>query len=430
MNYKQKQTESIYQVFVRNHSEKGTFAEVISDVPRIAAMGFDYLYLLPIHPNSEVGRKGDLGSPYAISDYYAIDPAYGTLDDFKELIKVTHDNGMKIMIDIVINHTGRDHAYTKTNPEYYYHNEAGDFINRVEDWYDVYDLNYSSESLRLELVEMLKYWASLGVDGYRCDVGSLVPVDFWVKAKEEVAKVNPDHFWLAESCHGEFIFDLRSRGYEPASDAELYQAFDCLYNYDIHDTLLPTWKQEMNLMEMKKRYRYQEWSFPMNYIKLNCLENHDQPRIQELVRSHQSNRNWTAFSFFNKGMGFVYAGQEYFATKQPSLFTKDVIHELQFDENQIEFIKKLIEIKKSGFIENHTRYEIMLNTEECIVAHYETKDSYVYGIFNVKNINVNLNLEIADGTYTNMIDGSFVHIEDGCYPITTEPVIFEVSKTK
>ncbi|CAM3632594.1 alpha-amylase family glycosyl hydrolase [Erysipelothrix urinaevulpis] len=428
MNYKENLTESIYQVFTRNHSAEGTFSKVTKDIPRIAEMGFDYLYLLPFHPNSEKGRKGDLGSPYAISDYYAVDPAYGDLTDLQELVESAHNHGLKVMIDIVINHTGRDHRYTIENPEYYYHNEKGDFINRVEDWYDVYDLNYSNQALRQELIDMLTYWAKFGIDAYRCDVGSLVPVDFWVDAKAAVREVNPDHFWLAESCHGEFIFDLRSRGYEVASDAELYQAFDCLYNYDIHDTLLPTLRQELGLMELKKRYRYQEWSFPSNYLKLNCLENHDQPRIQGVLRDRIANRNWTAFSFFNKGLGFVYAGQEFFSTKQPSLFTKDLIEEMHQEDHQMDFIASLINMKKSGFIERHTRYEMILNEEECLVSRYETNEEYIYGIFNVKNINTKINIGLDDGLYNDVIIGEAFTVEKGYIDLASEPVIFRVKK--
>ena len=107
---------SLYQVFVRNYAPSGTFREVEKDLDRIAAMGFDYLYLLPIHPIGVQQRKGDLGSPYAISDYWAINPEYGTLEEFKQLIQATHDHHMKIMIDIVINHTAYDHPFTQTHP--------------------------------------------------------------------------------------------------------------------------------------------------------------------------------------------------------------------------------------------------------------------------------------------------------------------------
>ncbi|MFQ8581999.1 MAG: alpha-amylase family glycosyl hydrolase [Holdemania massiliensis] len=126
----------------------------------MAAMGFDYLYLLPIHPIGVQQRKGDLGSPYAISDYWAINPEYGTLEDFKQLIQAVHDHHMKIMIDIVINHTAYDHPFTQTHPEYYYHRPEGNFGNRVGDWTDILDLNYSCEALREEMINMLCYWQS------------------------------------------------------------------------------------------------------------------------------------------------------------------------------------------------------------------------------------------------------------------------------
>ena len=289
---------SLYQVFVRNYAPSGTFREVEKDLDRIAAMGFDYLYLLPIHPIGVQQRKGDLGSPYAISDYWAINPEYGTLEEFKQLIQATHDHHMKIMIDIVINHTAYDHPFTQTHPEYYYHKPDGNFGNRVGDWTDILDLNYSCEALREEMINMLCYWAKLGVDGYRCDVASLVPVSFWQQAAEAVAKINPDHFWLAESVEPEFIRALRSEGFEVATDSELYTAFDCLYDYDIYDQFKAAVSEKTSLQPYKQAVRDQQWRYPANFLKLRFLENHDQPRIASYTQDHDKTLNWVGHSFF------------------------------------------------------------------------------------------------------------------------------------
>lgn len=171
---------SIYQVFVRNYKGEGTFKDLINDIKRISDMGFEYLYLCPIHPIGKVNRKGTLGSPYAISDYYKINEEYGGMEDFDDLVKVCHNNNLKIMIDIVINHSSPDCVFTLTNPEFYYRNNEGNFGNRVADWTDVIDFNYDNKALREEMIKMLSFWANKGVDGFRCDVASLVPSDFWL----------------------------------------------------------------------------------------------------------------------------------------------------------------------------------------------------------------------------------------------------------
>ena len=195
----------IYQVYNRNHNESGTFRELIEDLPRIKSLGVDIVYLLPIHPIGKKDKKGTLGCPYSISDYRAVNPEYGTLEDFVALIEAVHEWDMKIMIDVVYNHTSRDSYLLQHHPEWFYKNAEGEFANRVGDWSDITDFDYSQhESLWEELIDCLTYWAKLGVDGYRCDVASFVPVEFWLRARREVSKINPHFIWLAETVDKRF----------------------------------------------------------------------------------------------------------------------------------------------------------------------------------------------------------------------------------
>ena len=135
------QQQIIYSVFVRNHTEEGTFRAVIPDLPRIRALGADFIWLMPVHPIGEKERKGTLGSPYAISDYRAVNPEYGTLDDFRALVDAIHANGMRCMIDVVYNHTSPDSVLSQTHPEFFYHRPDGSFGNQIGDWSDVIDLD-------------------------------------------------------------------------------------------------------------------------------------------------------------------------------------------------------------------------------------------------------------------------------------------------
>ncbi len=180
----------LYSIYVRNYSEAGTFAAVQADLDRIKALGTDIIWLLPIHPTGEKHRKGTLGSPYAIRDYRAVNPEFGTLDDFRHLVDAIHDRGMKCIIDVVYNHTSPDSWLAEHHPEWFFHKPDGSLGNRFGDWWDVADLDYSHKELWEYQIETLKYWARL-VDGFRCDVAPLVPLEFWKQAREEVAASVP-----------------------------------------------------------------------------------------------------------------------------------------------------------------------------------------------------------------------------------------------
>ena len=223
----------MYQIFVRNFSEEGTFEKVREKLPDIHALGVDIFWLMPIHPVGRLQRKGSLGSPYAISDYRAVNPEFGTMEDFKRLVQEIHALGMKCIIDVVYNHTSPDSVLSKEHPEWFYHKEDGSFGNRVGDWSDIIDLDYSNKELWDYQIETLKMWAQT-VDGFRCDVAPLIPLDFWLKAREEVEKVSAGAIWLSESIEPEFITHMRGRGLTALSDGEIFRAFDLCYDYDIY----------------------------------------------------------------------------------------------------------------------------------------------------------------------------------------------------
>ena len=221
----------IYSVYVRNHTPEGTFRAVIPDLDRIRALGTDIVWFMPIHPIGEKGKKGSLGCPYANRDYGTVNPEYGTLEDFKALVDAIHARGMKCIIDVVYNHTSPDAVYVTEHPEFYYRKPDGRFGNKTADWTDVIDLDYSCAALWDAQIQHLCYWAGI-VDGFRCDVASLVPVEFWKKAREAVEKVHPGCIWLAESVHRSFVVFNRKQGITAATDNELYEAFDMEYEYD------------------------------------------------------------------------------------------------------------------------------------------------------------------------------------------------------
>jgi glycosidase len=166
----------IYEVFIRNHGRSGNLADVSKDLPRLRGMGVDVVWFMPIHPIGQVKRKGELGSPYAISDYRLVHPDYGTNKEFELLCQYAHALGLKVMIDVVYNHTAPDSLLAAQHPDWFYRDEHGRFANTEPEWSDVIDLDYAHPDLWDYQIETLKQWVRLGVDGFRCDVATAVPV--------------------------------------------------------------------------------------------------------------------------------------------------------------------------------------------------------------------------------------------------------------
>src|SRR5437762_9970847 len=210
----------IYETYPRDFSQDGNFKGITKQLDRLKDLGVTILWLMPIHPIGQEKKKGTIGSPYAVRDYYAINPDYGTKDDLKRLIAEAHRRGMKVIIDIVANHTSWDSVMMKW-PEFYEH-DAGGHITYPHDWTDVAELNYANPELQRYMTDMLKYWIrEFDLDGFRCDVAEEVPIDFWENARAELDKIKPDIVMLAEGHKAELLL----------------KAFDFDYSWPLHSAL-------------------------------------------------------------------------------------------------------------------------------------------------------------------------------------------------
>ena len=167
----------IYELYPRAFSAAGDFNGITTQLDSLKDLGVNILWLMPIHPIGEKFRKGTLGSPYAVRDYYAINPEYGSTDDFRRLIEEAHARGLRVILDIVANHTAWDNVLIKRHPEFYKQDASGKIIPPVAEWTDVAGLNYANPQLREYVINMLKYWIKeFDVDGFRCDVAHMIPV--------------------------------------------------------------------------------------------------------------------------------------------------------------------------------------------------------------------------------------------------------------
>jgi len=413
-----------YQVFVRQHTPSGTFRELISDLDRIRDLGVDVVYLLPIHPIGEKNRKGSLGSPYAIEDYRKINPEYGMLEDFQDLIRNIHDRNMKLMIDVVYNHTSPDSRLIREHPEWFFRNEKGEFANRVGDWSDIRDFDFSKErALWEELIDTLVYWTTMGVDGFRCDVAPLLPIEFWLEARKKVEQVHPGCLWLTESVHIGFIKYLRDRGFEACSDSEMYQAFDICYDYDIFDYLIQYLNGERPIQDYLSMVKNQEGMYPKNYVKLRNLENHDQARVASYITRGEKLVNLTAALFFLKGATMIYAGQEAVDDNRPDLFESDKVNWSNYNAYSLaDMMKKLIALKKDDAFATGV-FQVHLSKEEMIHISYESADKKIVGMFNLSDRGFAVKSELPNGTYQNYLTGKEIRIKEEIVRIKTEPIV-------
>jgi cyclomaltodextrinase / maltogenic alpha-amylase / neopullulanase len=416
-----------YQVFVRNHSKQGDFQAVIDDLDRIAALGVDVLYLLPIHPIGVLQRKGTMGSPYSIQDYRAISPDLGDFDMFAKLIEATHQHGMKLMMDVVFNHTSRDSRLLKEHPEWFYKNASGAFANRVGDWWDITDFDFTKDrGLWVELADTLAMYASMGVDGFRCDVASFIPIAFWKYARKVVASVRKNVIWLSESIHGGFLKYIRDNGFAAWSESEIYQAFDLAYDYDVQPYFEAYLQGKRPLKDYLEALQRQEQTYPANYVKLKNLENHDVERIAKLVHDDAKKiRNWLAFSFFQKAAVMLYAGTEFQSNRRPDLFEKDVFNR---PADLTPFVQKLTKIKHrpifaSGIVEIH-----LPALDGVAYLTFKNKKEEWHGIFNVGQVEGKLNVQLPDGIYANRLGGSRIVVRDSQIRLGLEPVYLQIKK--
>ena len=342
----------IYQAFPRNHTKEGTLRALEGDLERIAGLGVDILYLLPLQPIGMKARKGTLGSPYAIKDYRAINPELGDWDDFRSLARKAHSLGMLVMVDQVFNHTARDSVLLKEHPEWYWRDRDGNFGNKAGDWADVYDLDHNAPGLDEYLVDVLLEFVEAGADGFRFDVASFIPASFYRLFRKQAGERFPgkDIVLLAENVEPSFTLYARSLGHPVPSNGELAEAgIDLFYSYTSFRSLA----RYLDGGKERDRYAYrllleaEEAALPNDgALTVHALENHDQARLFSRKPAPELPLSLMAFTFFCRGPGFLYAGEEFGAEHQPSLFEKDdVAWENPHGKEAHEMAVRLCELK-------------------------------------------------------------------------------------
>ncbi len=425
----------IYQVFPRNHGPSGTLADITADIGRIAALGADVLYLLPVHPVGELGRKGSAGSPYAIRDYRAISPQLGSEADFDELVATAHAAGLKVMMDVVFNHTSQDSVLVTEHPEFFHRDADGRPYTTVPQWHDIIDLAHPNPELTRYLAESLALWARRGVDGFRCDVASLVPVEVWVQLRAALAEVRPGLLWLAETPHPAMVEGRRAGGLPTASDGEMYEAFDIEYTYDVWSIWQSVVRGEEPVARYLEMLRWQDATLPGNYAKLRYVENHDNFRIMRFAPSPEQARAWTVVMACSRGPFMIYAGQESGARRWPTLFDPDPV---EWGERSLTGFLTAVAALKKHPAQRTGGWRVISDEPTVQVAWGAVAGEQVgpvldapglLAVCNVGAISGDVAVPLRDGWYRDLVGGQVVDVANGRIPAPGDAVVLEFSDT-
>lgn len=334
---------TIYEVNLRHYTEEGTFKSFEAHIPRLKSMGIDILWFMPIHPVSFAKRKGELGSPYAVADYKQVNPDYGSMQDFKEMLAAIHEAGMYCIIDWVPNHTGWDNPWILEHPDWYTKDADGNITDPINPstgeswgWTDVADLDYENPEMRLGMIDAMSFWIKeVGIDGFRVDVAHGVPVDFWAQARDALYAIRPI-FMLAEAevpaivNNGAFIMDYGWEMHHLLNQIAATQGANAASKKLVQGNLVEgegaEHQETKTALDIDKMLAKKASQYSQGY-QMQFTSNHDEnswsgTEFQRMGAGHQTFAVLTA-TF--DGMPLIYTGQESAMDKQLEFFKKDEI---------------------------------------------------------------------------------------------------------
>jgi len=352
---------NVYEVNIRQYTADGTFSAFMKHLPRLKDMGVKILWLMPITPISKKMRLGSLGSYYACSSYTEINPEFGTLDDFKELVQEAHQLEMKLIIDWVANHTGWDHHWTEEHPDWYKKDEHENFKDD-HGWTDVIDLNYASKEMRAAMIEAMEFWIKeCDIDGFRCDMAHLVPLDFWSIARQHCDALKP-LFWLAET-----------------EAPEYHEVFDVSYAWEWMHVSEKIPKQIASIQHMRDVLKKYKEDFPAGSLKLFFTSNHDENSWNgtEYEKYNGGAKAFAVFCCTWYGIPLIYSGQELPNHKRLKFFDKD---QIDWNDKIVlhDFYKSLLELRNNNkaLQSNAEVFELTTGQDEKVFAYLCVKDAY------------------------------------------------------
>ena len=325
----------VYEMNVRQYTPEGTFAAAQQELPRLAELGVDIVWLMPIYPIGVDGRKGTLGSYYAVRDYCAVNPEFGTLEDFDNFVAEAHRLGLRVVIDWVANHTSPDAVWTTERAPEWYERDAEGNTTFTADWSDTANLNYENKDVWKGMADAMRFWMERGIDGFRCDMACEVPLEFW---KETIAGLRADYpemYMLAE-------------GEEPLLHS--LSGFNSSYSWELHHMMNAIARGEKNIPELLEYLAKDAERQPADAFRLMFTSNHDENSWAgtEFERMGDAAKVMAVLTFtLPGGQPLIYTGQEMGWNKRFEFFEKDPVPAWEKNE-YFDFYKELIAVRHAN----------------------------------------------------------------------------------
>ena len=395
----------LYEVNIRQYTPEGTFKAFETHLPRLKELGVDILWIMPIHPISMVKRKGGLGSYYSVKDYKGINPEFGTMQDFKDLVNKAHELGFKVIIDWVANHTGWDNQWIFDHPEWYTKDSLGNIIPPNPDWADIADLNFDSKPMRRAMIDAMDFWIKeADIDGFRCDAAWGAPQDFWEQARASIDSLKPVYLLAEDEDHPDF----------------LKNAFASNYSWKLHHILNEVAKGKETAQDIKTYLaesvnKYAPGSFQMQFIT-----NHDENSYQgsEFERMGDAVKSIATLTFTIEGIPLIYSGQEAGLHKRLLFFEKDTINWTNLAMQ--EFYQKLTTLKHqnpalwNGTAGGKLNIVETTNPDKVLAFTREKENNSIFAVFNLSAEPVETTVQLAQaGDYQEYFSGESKKLEKG-----------------
>ena len=393
----------LYEMNVRQLTPEGTLRAAAAKLPFLRDLGVDAVWLMPIYPIGEAGRKGSLGSYYSIRDYCAVNPELGTMDDFDDFVAEAHRLGMKVLMDWVANHTSRDARWIAGKPASWYERDASGEPAVPWDWTDTAKLDYANRDVWEAQTAAMEFWiARHAVDGFRCDMAMLVPIEFWQYAAARLRRVKPDLFLLAEAEQRNLFDD---------------GVFDACYGWEMHHLLNDVAQQRVRVTALRDWLRADRGRYPRSAMRLAFTSNHDENSWNgsEFARMGAARGIMAAFTFVVPGgLPLIYTGQEVGYDHSFAFFDRDPIPAESYRANAYtEFYRRLTELRHANPAlaaggRGGDMVEISNNAEDCLMTFVrEVPGNQVVAVMNLSPyaIETDYYTGIYAGMYTDALTG-------------------------
>jgi len=397
---------TIYEINTRQATPEGTFKALAERLPYIKELGVDILWFMPLQPIGEEKRKGILGSYYSIKDYTAINPEFGTEEDFEYFVREAHSMGFKVILDWVPNHTAWDHPWISENPDFYWKNSDGSIStalndhNQPTDWTDVAELDYSNPVLRDAMRQEMAWWlARFEIDGFRCDMAGGVPFDFWIETNDMLRGMNPEIFLLAES---EFT-DMQKAN------------FDMTYGWEFHHILNQVAGKGAHVTKIDEYVDKNRKQFLPDHYRMYFIDNHDENSWNGTVEKRIGANAHAAFvvcATLESGMPLMYNGQEVGLNKSLRFFERDTIDWTQ--PSQAKFYSTLLNFRKENTALHNgsagaPQMRIATNKKQVFAFYRKNGQHTAVVLVNFSNKKAKVKYANApEGTYTDVFTGQSI----------------------